>query len=96
MVLGNIGIAISKFGNFSTRMQNGRVIPAAKRLTDLRQRMIGQLLGQGHGHLPRPRDTSITPLGENIGNFYIVILGNGSLNVVNTDLSILYGEQVAK
>ena len=34
------------------RMNNGRMVTASKRFADLRQREIGQLACEKHGHLP--------------------------------------------
>ncbi len=91
MVLSNISIAISKFSNFPARVQDGCMIPATTRFTNFRQRMVGQFLGQTHRHLPWSGDASVTPFGENIRNFNVVVLGNRSLDVFDSNLAILNG-----
>ena len=89
MVLSYVGVAISKFSDFPTRMQDRGVISTTKRFANLRQRMIGEFLGEAHSHLPRSRDAPITPLGKNIGQLDVVVLGYRSLNVVDTNLAVL-------
>ncbi|MNH24156.1 hypothetical protein D3C79_840740 [compost metagenome] len=56
--------------------------------------MVGQLLGQGHGHLAWTRDRTRTTLGQQIGDLDLVVLGDGTLNVIHTDQLVLQRQQI--
>ncbi|TQU02611.1 hypothetical protein EIJ50_21610 [Xanthomonas perforans] len=40
-------------------MQHGGVVAAGERVADLRQAVLGELLGQRHRHLARPRQVAM-------------------------------------
>src|SRR5262245_56465356 len=49
--------------NLATGMEHGCVIAAAKGVADVRQAEMGELLGESHGNLARPRDIAAALLG---------------------------------
>lgn len=62
--------------------------------TDFRQAVIGQFLRQRHGHLTGARDGARTPLGKQIGDLDLVVLGGGALNIIDADQLVLQGQQI--
>ena len=57
------------------------MIPAAKGIADFRQAMVGQLFGERHRHLPRPRDRAAAPLRQQIRDANLVVFSDGLLNI---------------
>ena len=70
------------------------MVPPAKAVADFRQAVIGQFFGEGHGDLPRTGDRTTAPTRHQVGHFYLVVLRNGALDIIKTDLLVLQCQQV--
>src|SRR4051794_18463979 len=55
VVLGHTLFRVAQLLDPLARVYHGRVVTAAKRITDLWKAVTRQLLGKGHGHLARAR-----------------------------------------
>ena len=78
----------------SEDVYNARLKLAAEGVTDLRQAVVGEFLGQGHGDLTRTGHGARTALGEQVRQLDLVVLGHGALDVVDPHLLVLQGQQV--
>ncbi|MNH05901.1 hypothetical protein D3C79_652520 [compost metagenome] len=56
--------------------------------------MVGQFLGQGHGHLTRAGHRTGTAFGQQIGDLDLVVLGHGALDVIHTHQFVLQREEI--
>ena len=92
----HVGQGFAELGDLPACMQNGRVVAPAEVAPDLGQGHLCEFLGQRHGDLPWPRHGARAFLGMHVGNADLVVIGNGLLDVVDGDLAILNGEQVAQ
>ncbi len=72
------------------------MVASAERLADLGQAVLGQLLGQGHRNLPRPRQRAHPPLGQQILQTHVEVLRRGLLDVRDGDGLRMGGQQVAQ
>ncbi|MCY1173110.1 hypothetical protein D9M73_132610 [compost metagenome] len=70
------------------------MVATTEHVTDFRQTVVGQLLGQRHGHLAWTRDRTRTPLGQQIGDLDLVVLGDGALDVIHTHQFVLQREKI--
>jgi hypothetical protein len=66
--------------DLANRMQHGGVIASTKKLADLRQTFLRELLGQLHRNLPWERNSDRTAFAVHVGDLDLVIVGNGFLN----------------
>ena len=62
-------------------MQHRRVVATTEAVADLRQAVLGELLGQGHRHLARARQRAGPALGQEIGHAQLVVVCHGLLDV---------------
>src|SRR3569833_71552 len=71
VVLAHARLRVTQFLDPLARVQNSRVVTTAKRITDLWEAVIRQLLGKGHGHLARTRYGAATALGEQVRHAHL-------------------------
>src|SRR6185312_5314649 len=95
-VVGHLGDRLAELRYLAAGVQYRRMIPAAEIAADLRQRQLRQLLGQSHRDLPRPRDRTRALLRVHVRNPDLVVVGDRLLDVLDRDLAVLDGQQVAK
>ena len=76
------------------RVQHRGVVAATEQFTDLGQALFGHVLGQVHGNLARASDAGRALLAVHVGDFDLVKVGHGFLDVLNTDLAVLDAQQV--
>src|SRR3546814_5825434 len=72
-----------------------RVVAAGKTVTDLRQAMLGQLLGQRHGDLPGSRQRSRAALRQQVDDTQLKVVCHGLLDVGDRDRLLLCPQQIA-
>ena len=87
-------VALARY--FAHRMQHGGVVAPTKQLANFGQAFLRQLFGQVHGNLPWTGDRSGTLLGIHVRDLDLVIVGHGFLDVLNRNLSVLDGQQIAQ
>ena len=85
-------VRLSQLLDLATGMQNRGVIPAAKALPDFGQAVVGQFLGECHGHLSRPCDRAGTFFAKQIGQTNLEIFGDGLLDVLRTERGLTPGD----
>ena len=82
--------------NPPTGVQHGRVVPATKRVADLRQTMVGQFLRQRHANLPRPGNRPASSLRQQVPNADLKILRDSFLDVFDRNQSVLQRQQISQ
>ena len=70
------------------------MITASKRIANLGQTMLGQLLCQRHCNLPRSGHRSVASFGHEVSHFYFVIFRDFAFDVIQRDLFVLQRKQV--
>src|SRR6202007_2040342 len=71
-VVADLGNRVAQLGDLAARVQHGRMVAAAKIAADLRQRELGQLLGERHRDLARSRYGARALLRMHVGNTNLV------------------------
>ena len=70
------------------------MILAAEGIADLRQALLGQLLGQVHGNLAGQGDLGRLALRVHVGLLDLVVLGHRLLDEIDGDLTTIEGDEV--
>ena len=70
------------------------MITAPKRIANLGQTMLCQLLCQRHRNLPGPGHRSVAPFGHKVSHFNLVVFRDFALDVIQRDLLVLQRKQV--
>src|SRR5512134_2377213 len=81
-----VGVLGAQRGDRPARVQHRGVVAIAERVADLRQAHLGELFGERHRHLARPRDIAVAFLRVQVGDLYLVELRDGALDVLDRDL----------
>src|SRR5690606_30519381 len=77
-------------------VQDGGVVAALEGHADLRQAVLGQFLGRGHGDLPRARQRAGPFLPQHLPQLQTVVVCHGLLDVGDADRLLLRAPQVAE